>query len=71
MHGRTYHPVAGVLDEPFSQLTPLSPPAYIGWNRAHLLCSLAGRYGYSAERAKLSRDRLKLPLLEVVNIHII
>jgi hypothetical protein len=24
MPGRTYHPVAGVLDEPFSHLTPLS-----------------------------------------------
>ncbi len=33
--------VAGVLDEPFSQLIPLSgvagPPVYIGWNRVHAM----------------------------------
>jgi hypothetical protein len=49
-----YHPVAGVLDEPFSQLTPLSPPAYIGWNRVHLLCSLAWRAGTATPLSELS-----------------
>jgi hypothetical protein len=36
------HSVAGVLEEPYSQLIPLSgvavytgPPVYIGWNRVH------------------------------------
>ncbi len=50
----TCWPVAGVLDEPYSQLIPLSsrtgPPVYIGWNRV-IVCSLADRYGYSAELA--------------------
>jgi hypothetical protein len=44
----------GVLDEHLSELSPLSDVAVHarqGWNRAQILCSLAGRYGYSAERA--------------------
>jgi hypothetical protein len=48
--------VMGVLDEPFSQSTQLSRVAeqsrqstWIG--TVSILCSLAGRYGYSAERA--------------------
>jgi hypothetical protein len=45
------HPVAGVLDKPHSQLTPLRGVAlqarqstYIGWNpvQVSILCSLAG-----------------------------
>ncbi len=32
-----------------------------GWT-VFILCSLAGRYGYSAERAQLSKVRPKLPL---------
>ncbi len=55
--------VAGILDEPFSQLTPLSGVAV---QARHTLRRLepcrAGRYGYSAERAELSKVRLKLPL---------
>jgi hypothetical protein len=48
-------PELGVLDEPLSQLSPLSGVAvqaavYIIWNRVHPICSLAGRYGSSAER---------------------
>jgi hypothetical protein len=51
--------VAGFLDESFSQLTHAQrssrtgPPVYIGLNRVPssyaILCSLAGRYVYSAE----------------------
>jgi len=50
------NPVAGVLDESYSKLSPLSGvvvqarQSIIGWNSV-ILCSLAGRYGYSAERA--------------------
>jgi hypothetical protein len=50
--------VAGVLDEPYSQLTPLSGVAVQPADSLHrlepcpsYLCSLAGRYGYSDERA--------------------
>jgi hypothetical protein len=47
--------VAGVLDEPFNQLTPLSGVVVQAANPNRLepsiLCSLAGRYGYSAEMA--------------------
>ncbi len=39
------------------------PDAEHCWN-VSILCSLAGRYGYSAELAKLSKVRLKLPLQE-------
>ncbi len=43
--------VLGVLDEPYSakpaqQCSHTGPPGYIGWTRY----SLAGLYGYSAER---------------------
>ncbi len=48
--------LAGVLDEPYSQLTQLSvvavqprQPTLAG--TVSILCSLAGRYGYSAELA--------------------
>jgi hypothetical protein len=48
--------VAGVLDELYSQLTPLSGVAAqarqsTSAGTVSILCSLAGRYGYSAERA--------------------
>jgi hypothetical protein len=57
--------VAGVLDEPYSQLNPLSGVAVQGRQFTYartvsILCSLAGLYDYSAE---LSQFRLKLPLL--------
>jgi|688.fasta_scaffold1227670_1 hypothetical protein len=49
-----WSPMAGVLDEPYSQLTPRSRVAaqvrqstYAG--NVSNLCFLAGRYGYSAE----------------------
>jgi hypothetical protein len=49
-------PVAGVLDDSFSQLTPLRGVAVQARQRTlagtvSVLCSQAGRYGYSAERA--------------------
>jgi hypothetical protein len=49
-------PVAGVLDEPFSQLTPLSGGAVPACQSTFAgtvsnLCSLEVRQGYSAERA--------------------
>jgi hypothetical protein len=50
-------PVGGVLDEPFSQLTPLSGGAAVQARQSiqartvSILCSLAGRYSYSAELA--------------------
>ncbi len=66
--------MAGVLDEPYSQLSPLSGVAVQArQSTVHrlehndqcplsILCSPAGRYGgYSAERAQLSKVRLKLP----------
>ncbi len=44
--------VAEVLDKPYSQLTPLSGVAVQArQSTVFLLCNLAGRYGYSAERA--------------------
>ncbi len=48
--------VAGVLDEPFRQLTPLSRVAvqarqFTLAGTVSIICSLAGRYGYSAELA--------------------
>ncbi len=53
-------PVAGVLDESYSQLTPLSgfavqarQPTYAG--NVSILCSLAGRYGYSAGLDNVSK----------------
>ncbi len=57
--------MAGVLDELHSQLIPLSgvavqarhPACLHRLDRVHL-----GRYGYSAERALLSKVRLKLQL---------
>jgi hypothetical protein len=68
-------PVAGVLKEPFSQLNPLSGVAVqarqstqAGSGTVYILCSLAGRYGYSAELAYLSKVRLKLPLLVIGQI---
>ncbi len=55
--------VAGVLDELYSQLTPLSGVAVQArQSNVSILRCLAGRYGYSAERAQLSKVRLKLPL---------
>jgi hypothetical protein len=49
-------PVTGVLDEPFSQITPLSGVAaqarQCTWaETVSILCSLTGRFGYSAELA--------------------
>jgi hypothetical protein len=60
--------VAEVLDEPYSQLTPLSGVAVQARQSTYagtmsILCSLAGRYSYPAELAYLSKVRLKLPLL--------
>ena len=65
--------MVGVLDEPYSQLTPLSGvvrvahQVYIGWNYVQFVhpISLAGRYGYSAERAWLNKVHLKLPLQDI------
>ncbi len=59
--------VAGVLDEPYSQLIPHCGVAVqarqsTSAGTVSILCSLAGRYGYSAELAELSTVRLKLPL---------
>jgi hypothetical protein len=49
--------VAGVLDEPFYQLTPLSGVAVqarqsesTNAGTVSILCSLTGRYSYSSER---------------------
>ncbi len=58
------YPVAGVLDEQYSQRTPLSGVAVQARQsteagRVSILCSLAGRYGYSAEPAYLNKVRLK------------
>jgi hypothetical protein len=49
-------PVTEVLDEPFSQLTPLSGVAVQAcqctWaETVFILCRLSGRFGYSAELA--------------------
>ncbi len=51
-----HFPVAGVLDEPYIQLTPLSGVAVEARQSTQagtvsILCSLAGRYGYSTELA--------------------
>ncbi len=64
---KTVTTVAGVLDEPFSHLTLLRRVAVQARQAGTVstLCSLAGRYGYSApaELAQLSyKVRLKLPL---------
>ncbi len=61
-------PAAGVLDEPYSQLTPVNGAAVQAGQSTQagtvsILCSLAGRYGHSVERANLSKVRVKLPLL--------
>ncbi len=42
-------------------------PVYSVAGTVSILCSLAGRYGFSAEFAKLSKVRLKLPLLDTKN----
>ncbi len=65
--GSTHRPVAGVLDEPFSQLTLLTGVAVQAGQSTwavtvSILCSLTGRYGYSAKLAQLSKVRLKLTL---------
>jgi hypothetical protein len=64
---RCAYTVAEVLDEPFSQLTPLSAVAVqvrrsILAGTVSILCSLAGQYGHSAELAQLSKLRQKLRL---------
>ncbi len=68
-------PVAGVLDKPYSQLTPLSRVAVqahqstvhtVGWNRFHpTVLYVAWRAGMATPLSwlKLSKVRLKLPLL--------
>jgi hypothetical protein len=66
VHPKTPSPVAGVLDELYSQLTPLSGVAVEARlstqaGTMSILCSLAGRHGYSAEPAKLNKVHLKLP----------
>ncbi len=57
-------PEAGLLDEPYSQLSGVAVQArqstFAG--TVSILCSLAGRYVYSAERA-FSKARLKQPAL--------
>ncbi len=53
----TYSPVAGVLDEPYSQLTAqlssstVQARQYTYAGTVSILCSLAGRYNYSYELA--------------------
>jgi hypothetical protein len=51
-----FFPVAGVLDEPYSQLIPLSWVA-VQARKSMSILELAGRYNYSAELALLSRVR--------------
>ncbi len=53
---RAAAPVAGVLDESYSQLTPLSGVTVQARQSTKagtvsILCSLAGQYGYSAKKA--------------------
>jgi hypothetical protein len=59
-------PVAGVLDEPYSPLTPLSEVDVqaASLHRLEPCPSYVARHGHSGERAMLSKVCLKLPPLD-------